>query len=211
MIKVLTGKQRGENAALFEQLFRLRHDVFIKRRNWSLGSRLGQLEIDEYDVDEAIYVFDFDNLGGILASVRLTPSDRYSLIADYFPHLVEDDFFKVRSPDVYEGMRFMTAPVLSSKEAARARLRVLYAMVEWCLEHRIRWIQGATDVEFFPTFVQMTIQTTPMGLAQEYAGGRKAPGGGECIAFRWPVTRGILEALRCYGEQEALWTPTYVH
>jgi len=211
MIKVLTGKQRTDHSGLFEQLFRLRHDVFIKQRRWSLPSKLGELEIDEYDVDEAVYVFDFDSNGRILASVRLTPSDRYSLIADCFPHLVEHQYFAIRGPDVYEGMRFMTAPELSPQDAARARLRVLYAMVEWCLEHRVRWIQGATDVEYFRTFVQMTIQTTPMGLGQPYAGGRGAPGGGECIAFRWPATRSLLDSLRVYGEQHDLWTPLYMN
>lgn len=201
MIKVLSGKQRRENSALFGQAFRLRHEIFVKQRMWSLPSRLDDEEIDEYDVDSAIYVFDCDDSEKILASVRLTPTDHHSLIADCFPHLIENGQ-SPRSPHIYEGMRFLTTLGLSREEAAQARLRILYAMVEWCVDNRIAWIQAVTDVEFFPTFVDMTIRTTPLGLAHPYAGGRSAPGGGECIAFRWPANRDVLEDLRDYAERK---------
>lgn len=210
MIKVCRGKEQNENRALFRQAFRLRHDIFIKQRMWSIPARLGEEEIDEYDVDQAVYVFDCDNAGKILASVRLTPTDRHSLIADCFPHLIENGQ-PPRSPHIYEGMRFLTASGLSSGEAALARLRILYAMVEWCAEHRIAWIQAVTDVEFFPTFVDMTIRTTPLGLPHPYGGGRTAPGGGECIAFRWPANHDVLEDLRDYADRKLLQRSAYVH
>jgi acyl-homoserine lactone synthase len=210
MIKVLTGKQRDDNVDLFQQVFRLRHDIFIKQRNWSIPACLGDQEIDEYDVEKAVYLFDCDSLGRILASVRLTPTDRHSLIADCFPHLIENGQ-PPRSANIYEGMRFLTASVLSRQEAAQARLRILYAMVEWGVAHRIAWIQAVTDVEFFPTFVDMTIRTTPLGLAHPYAGGRAAPGGGECIAFRWPAQPAVLEDLRDYESREFASRPAYMH
>jgi acyl-homoserine lactone synthase len=210
MIKVFSGKQRHENNALFRQAFRLRHDVFIKQRMWSIPSRLGEEEIDEYDVDRAVYVFDCDNSEKILASVRLTPTDYHSLIADCFPHLIENGQ-SPRSPHIYEGMRFLTTPGLSREEAAQARFRILYGMVEWCVENHVAWIQAVTDVEFFSTFVDMTIRTTPLGLAHPYAGGRTAPGGGECIAFRWPANHDVLEDLREYAEREFEERAAYLH
>jgi len=210
MIKVLSGRQRRENSALFRQAFRLRHEIFVKQRMWSIPSRLGEEEIDEYDVDSAIYVFDCDDSEKILASVRLTPTDQHSLIADCFPHLIENGQ-PPRSPHIYEGMRFLTTLDLSREEAAQARLRILHAMVAWCVESRIAWIQAVTDVEFFPTFVDMTIRTTPLGLAHPYAGGKSAPGGGECIAFRWPANRDVLEDLRDYADRKFQQQLAYVH
>jgi hypothetical protein len=44
----------------------------------------------------------------------------------------------------------------------------------------------------------MVPQTIPLGLPHPYGGGRGAPGGGDCIAFRWPVTREVADALHAY-------------
>ena len=210
MIKVLTGKERADSWALFEQLFRLRHDIFIKQRNWSIPSRLDGREIDEYDVDEAVYLFDLDDLGRIVASVRLTPTECCSLLADCFPHLIENGQ-SPRGPDIYEGMRFIFAPTLPRDEARQARIRILYAMVRWCIDHNIAWIQGITDVEYFRSFVDITIRTTPLGLAHPYAGGKTAPGGGECIAFRWPASRDVLDDLCTYARRERQFAISFTH
>lgn len=210
MIRVFTGQQRADNSAVFERLFRLRREIFIEQRRWSIPEHLGGLEIDEYDVDDAVYLLDVDERGEILAGVRLTPTERCSLLADSFAHLVENGQ-PLRGPRLYEGMRFLTAPRLSRREAAEARWRILYAMVEWSIAHGVAWIQAMTDAEFFRTFVDMTIHTTPLGLAHAYAGGRDAPGGGECVAFRWPATQAVLDDLRQYGERERLSAPAYAH
>jgi hypothetical protein len=45
----------------------------------------------------------------------------------------------------------------------------------------------------------MTPQTIPLGLSHPYGGGRKTPGGGECMAIRWPISRQVLDDIRAYG------------
>ena len=54
-------------------------------------------------------------------------------------------------------------------------------------------------MEAFPTFVEMAPQTIPLGLPHPYGGGRNAPGGGDCIAFRWPATREVVASIRAHG------------
>src|ERR1700739_3786645 len=111
MVIVLEGKDRRRQQRYFDQLFRLRHQIFVKGRGWSLPS-VNNREIDQYDVDDAVYLLDLNDEDVIQGSVRMTPSEKCSLLADYFPHLVEKDE-SPRSPLVYECTRYVV--LLSDK------------------------------------------------------------------------------------------------
>lgn len=201
MIIVLNGRQRREQSQYFERMFRLRHQVFIKGMGWSLPSVNGQ-EIDEYDGEDATYLLDITDDDIIQGSVRLLPSQRCSLVADYFPHLIENGL-PARDPLVYECTRYIFLPLKNTRQSNHvARARILSAMVDWCRVNRLSYVQCVVDMEAFPTFVEMAPQTIPLGLPHPYGGGRGAPGGGDCIAFRWPATREVVESIRAFGGME---------
>jgi len=201
MIIVLNGRQRREQSQYFERMFRLRHQVFIKGMGWSLPSVNGQ-EIDEYDGEDATYLLDITDDDIIQGSVRLLPSQRCSLVADYFPHLIENGL-PARDPLVYECTRYIFLPLKNTRQSNHvARARILSAMVDWCRVNRLSYVQCVVDMEAFPTFVEMAPQTIPLGLPHPYGGGRGAPGGGDCIAVRWPATREVVESIRAFGGME---------
>jgi acyl-homoserine lactone synthase len=196
---VLQGRQRSKFQYYFDQLFRLRHQVFVKERGWSLPSVSRDREIDQYDVDDAVYFFDLDDDDVIHGSVRMTPTDRHSLLADYFPHLIENGE-SPRSPAIYEATRYLVLPPRRNRDDVRiAKTRLVRAVVEWCLQQKLTHLQAVVDISTFSTFVEMNPLTMPLGLPRPYAGGKSAPGGGDCIAFRWPITLEVLEHVRTYG------------
>jgi acyl-homoserine lactone synthase len=198
MIVILKGTQRRQQSGYFERMFRLRHQVFIKDLGWPLPSANGR-EIDQYDVDDAVYFLDVTDDDVLQASVRLVPSEHCSLVADYFPHLIETGE-PARDPRVYECTRYFFLPLKGRcRDNRGARVRVLAAMVEWGLVNRLSHIQCVVDMAAFPGFVEMVPQTIPLGLPHPYGGGRSAPGGGDCIAFRWPVTRDVADELHAFG------------
>jgi acyl-homoserine lactone synthase len=198
MIIVLNGNERRSMQREFLQLFRLRHEIFVKGRGWSLPTVNGQ-EIDQYDNDEAVYFLDIDENDAIQGSVRITPTVRSSLLADYFPHLVENGL-SPRSPQIYECTRYIVLPSQKSREANRAaKSRLLSAMMEWSLARELAYVQTVIDSATLSTFVELTPLTVPLGLPHPYGGGRGTPGGGECMAIRWPVTFEVLNDLRAYG------------
>jgi acyl-homoserine lactone synthase len=199
MIFVLEGSQRRQLHYYFEQMFKLRHQVFIKDLGWNLPKTRADLEIDEYDVDEAVYLLDITDNDALQGTVRLTPSISCSLVADYFPHLVECGL-PARSPLVYEATRYIFLPLSRTAQENRvAKARLLAAMVEWCSTKKLTHIQCVVDMRAFPAWVELVPQTMPLGLPHPYGGGRTAPGGGDCIAFRWPATREVVEGIRSYG------------
>lgn len=194
----LRGRDRLTNQQVFERLFRLRHDIFVRQRQWSLPVRDG-MDIDEYDCPDAAYFYDIDEKGSISTHIRLTPSATHSLLADYFPHLVEDNI-NPRGDTIWEGTRYIVRPSRKCVvENRRAKAQVIVAMLEWCKDNGVTHIQTVVDKHTFPTFLEMTKYTRPLGLPHPYGGGPDAPGGGECLAWRWPVTNEVISDIRTYG------------
>lgn len=198
MVITLKGSERTKMPDWFDRMFRLRHQVFVTGRGWSLPSRNGR-ETDQYDVDGTVYFLDINDDKVIEGSVRLTPTEKHSLLADYYPHLLESGDAP-RSPHIYEATRYIVLPVRKSRESNRVvKARLLSAMLEWALGNELSFIQTVIDTATLSSFVEMTLQTIPLGLSYPYGGGRSAPGGGECMAIRWPVTNQVLNDIREYG------------
>ncbi|HLH91226.1 MAG TPA: acyl-homoserine-lactone synthase [Xanthobacteraceae bacterium] len=198
MVIVLSGSERRKHRHQFEQLFRLRYRVFVKQRGWSLPV-VNDCEIDQYDDDDAFYFLDLDDDETIQGTVRMTPTVKSSLLADYFPHLVENGQ-SPRSSRIYEATRYIVLPSQKSREALRrAKGRLLSALLEWCLDKRLSHLQTVIDAGTLSSFVEITPQTMPLGLSHPYGGGRGTPGGGDCMAFRWPISLQVLGDIRTYA------------
>jgi N-acyl-L-homoserine lactone synthetase len=198
MVIVLYGSERGKRPDYFDRLFRLRHEIFIKQRGWPLPS-VNSCEIDQYDDEDAVYFLDINDHGDIQGTVRMTPTIKSSLLADYFPHLIENGQAP-RSPHIYEATRYIVLPAQKSREAIRtSKARLLTTLLEWCLSKRLTFLQAVIDSGALSSFVEITPHTIPLGLAHPYGGGRGAPGGGECLAFRWPISPDVLDDVRAYG------------
>lgn len=198
MAIVLKGHERQRYPEYFDQLFQLRYQVFVSGRGWSLPSRDGR-EVDQYDTDETVYFFDFDEEGRIEGTVRLTPTLKGSLTADYYPHLIENGE-PPRAPDIYEATRYVVLPTRKSRESnRRAKAKLLIALTEWCLASGVSAVQTVIDSATLQTFVEMNPGVRPMGLSHPYGGGRGVPGGGEAMVIRWPATAEALASLIEYG------------
>lgn len=201
MIFTLTGKDRRAATALFEKLFRLRCQVFRDERGWSIPTHNG-LEFDQYDDLEAKYFFELDDNGSVRSHVRLNPTNQGSLLADYFPHLV-DDKYEPRGPNIWEATRFLVLPQPRGREEKRrTEARLFSAMLEWAEVSGVGHIQAVLEKTLYPTFLQIAPQTFPMGLTQPYGGGQDVVGGGEVLAVRCPVNRLAIEEVRIYGGLE---------
>jgi len=199
MLYVIEGTQRRQLNYYFDLMFSLRHKVFIKELGWNLPKTQADREIDQYDVDQAVYLLEMTDDDVLQGTVRLTPSMKCSLVADYFPHLIESGV-PARSPLVYEATRYIFLPLNKRADQNRAaKARLLSGMVEWCFHRGVSHIQCVVDMTAFPAWVELVPQTIPLGLPHAYGGGRGTPGGGDCIGFRWPVTRDVIDGIRSYG------------
>ncbi|MBX9924812.1 MAG: hypothetical protein K2Y05_00500 [Hyphomicrobiaceae bacterium] len=201
MIAMLTGRDRLVEAKTFEQLHRFRHEIFVGQRRWTVPSRNG-LDIDQYDAAEALYFFDRSVAGRIVSHLRLTPTNKLSLLADYFPHLVAPNY-ELRGDSIFEATRFIALPRDGGmRNKRRLEAELFAAMVNWCMSNRITHVQAILEDTLLPTFLEMAPQTYPLGLPGPYAGGPETIGGGVCIAVRCPMNKQTLADILLYGDAD---------
>ncbi len=56
MLEIVHGYERSERPELFNSMFRHRKSVFIDQKQWELQPTEEELEIDEFDRDDAVYI-----------------------------------------------------------------------------------------------------------------------------------------------------------
>lgn len=199
MLVTLSGHDRPKHSAIFDRLFRLRYDVFVKGRRWTLPTRDG-LDVDQYDCPDAQYFFVLDDGGELRGHVRLTPTTTHSLLADYFPHLIEGQDLP-RGHTIYEATRYIVQPSEKSRCASRrVKAELLNAVMEWSMTRGITEVQTVIDTAALSTFLEITSECRPLGLPSPYGGGIGIVGGGEAMAIRCRVTSKAIHDIREFGE-----------
>src|SRR3981189_407638 len=177
-----------------------REGIAGKTRTISISISACGTEIDQYDTDEAIYFFDLNQDNIVRGSIRIAPSETCSLLADYFPHLVETGD-SLRAPDIYECTRYIVMPDRKSRDDNRAaKARVIGAMLEWALRKKIAFLQTVIETKTLASYLELTPLTIPLGLSHPYGGRRGERGGGGCVVIRGPVSRQVLAPVRAHGD-----------
>jgi acyl-homoserine lactone synthase len=72
-----------------DQLFRVRHSVFVEEKGWRQFDRDGIFEKDQYDTEDASYVVSLDDRGDAVGCFRLYPTVLPHMLSEVFPTLVE--------------------------------------------------------------------------------------------------------------------------
>jgi acyl-homoserine lactone synthase len=170
MIKAFAGVEAAKNPKIFEDLFRLRHEIYIVRRKWGALRHEGGLERDGYDTSGAVYLIGLSQEGKVNCGLRLLPTTANHLFRDHFLHLAPRGL--PRGERVYELTRFFVA---TSRVPARHRQRLIAilgaALFEYCLLHGIETIICVTDAFLIPTMQSLHWRPRPLGLPSKYPEG----------------------------------------
>lgn len=132
---------------LFANVLRARRENFILRRNWDLPETMG-MEYDQYDTPASRWLAVHDDLGQVLAGVRLTPSTHrcgvYSyMIRDAQAGLLEtipnDLLFETApvDPQIWEVTRGFVVADLPAAKRQRVRMQLVLQMLRTSREEGI--------------------------------------------------------------------------
>lgn len=89
---------------MFCKVGHYRHRVFIETLGWDLKTK-NQLELDQFDRPDTIYMVSQDESGEVNGCARLLPTNRPYLLGEVFPELM-NGLPPPCSPDVWELSRF---------------------------------------------------------------------------------------------------------
>ena len=86
-VHIVDRSNRSAYSRYVEQMFRLRHEIYVGERAWSDLERADGREVDAFDTDDAVYLLGLDSDKGVVAGSRLVPSLKPHLLSDVFPQL----------------------------------------------------------------------------------------------------------------------------
>ena len=89
MIEIIQTGQFGKTSNLID-MHRLRKIIFKDRMGWDVDITHDELEIDNYDLPETIYILVKDDKGRATGVWRMLPSSSPSMIRDIWPEFLAD-------------------------------------------------------------------------------------------------------------------------
>jgi acyl-homoserine lactone synthase len=188
MLFAYSGKDEVRNRALFEQMYRQRYEIYVKRRKWGGLKPVGGLERDDFDTASAAYLVALDAEDEILAGLRLLRTNRPHILGELFPHLARDGV--PAGPDILELTRFYVAPFPSSRAVRDWLVGVLCAgMIEYCLANDVRQITSVIDTFLLKLMLSMDWSVRPLGIPRPYPEG-------EAVAVIVDITPEMLDSTR---------------
>ena len=186
MIVRLSGGDEPRYPHLFHQMYRQRHDIYVKRRKWCGLRPIDDLERDQFDTASATYLLVLDGADSVLAGLRLLPTSGPHLLADVFPHLADT---LPRGQDVLELTRFYVACPARGPCAQRLVGVLAAGLFEHCLESGIRRLTSVVDTFLVPRMLDLGWQVRELGAPGRYGEGR-------AVAVEIAVTQTGLDTVR---------------
>ena len=147
-IQVVTWANRKQHRLLLERYFRIRYDIYVKRRQWRAVARPINIEMDAFDTEYAVYLLALDSVGKIVGGSRLVSTLQPHLLGNVFPELAPGG--PPRAPDIFEWTRFFISPALRSRgRSSPVAGVVLCGLLEVALRLGIRQISVVCE-SFWP-------------------------------------------------------------
>lgn len=192
MLVALSRDGSSHYPGLLTAMHRERKCVFVDLLKWNVPVVDGELEIDEFDDANAIYLIVCDPSDGNrhLASMRLLRTDRPHILGDIFPELCDGPV--PRSSSIYEVTRLCMSPRRRKTDRLDLRARLACGIVEFALLMGIRAYTAVADLSWLNQLLVAGWDCTPLGLPQNYDGAHVG-------ALRIDVTANTLRQLRANG------------
>jgi acyl-homoserine lactone synthase len=189
MIYLVDRRNRAAFSKQIEDMFRIRHDIYVNRRGWKALARDDKREIDQFDTDDAVYLLGLDDQGQLTSGLRLVPTTGPHLIRDVFPHAVTWGRIPC-DPRIYEFTRYF---IVGGKSGMLAKRRtageLLCGMFEYGLSAGLTHFSLLCDTFFMPHMLECQWKVHPLGLPTPYDEGT-------CIAVLFQVSEQALEGTR---------------
>jgi acyl-homoserine lactone synthase len=148
----------------FDPYFRLRHDIYVKQRKWMALDRPDGREMDQFDTEDAVYLFCIDN-GQLIGAMRALPTLLPTLMSDIFPYL--NIRGPIRRPDVYELSRIFVIPERRGEHAGpRVEMLLLTAIMEYGISIGLTGFTIVLESWWLPRFERCGWKAHPLGLPQ---------------------------------------------
>ena len=161
-VHVIRRDNRHLYSEILEDYFRLRHQIYVVERKWTVLDRPDKREIDQFDTDETVYLLGLEGRS-IVAGMRLVPTTGPTLLSDLFPKLSLDG--PIRRSDVYELSRIFVVKNRRGEHAGpRAEAVIQAAAMEFGLSIGLSAFTIVLESWWLPRLLDQGWLARPLGL-----------------------------------------------
>ncbi|SHJ95059.1 acyl homoserine lactone synthase [Bradyrhizobium lablabi] len=147
MMQLITADYFGNFVHEISEMHRLRYRVFKERLDWDVQFS-GDMEIDEFDALDPVYLLHRAGDGRVQGCVRLLPSTGPTMLRDTFPILLNGASAPASSA-IWESSRFAldidTEAPKTAHGLANATYELFAGMIEFGLSRQLTDIVTVTD------------------------------------------------------------------
>lgn len=187
MLAVISGADMDRHSALMNQVFSLRHKIFVEEKGWEQLRQPDALERDRFDDAHAVHHICMRD-DAIVGYQRLLPTTRPHLLTDVLGNLCRRP--PPRGPRVFEWTRFCVA---QGHREMRPRgdspfLELAQGVVEWGMAKRVDTVTVAIDWRLMVIAMQLRFFVRPLGFPVRI-------GRDEVVALRMSFNRETLSTI----------------
>jgi acyl-homoserine lactone synthase len=146
-VHIITDANKAAYAAELDQLFRIRHRIYVEEKKWRDPSDDGR-EIDQFDTEHTVHLVGIRD-GRIIAGSRFIPTTQPHLLSEVFPHLCTR-IGVVRDAAVFEWTRGFIVPEYRETGGLLIKAQFCTAVMEYCLGEGIQQIGGIQELYWLP-------------------------------------------------------------
>jgi acyl-homoserine lactone synthase len=189
MIYVIDRHNRAGFYSQIEEMFRIRHDIYVGRRGWKALEKPDGRDVDQFDTDRTVYLLGLDDLGKVIAGLRLNPTTGPHLIRDVFPHTVTEGPIPA-GEHIYEFTRwFVVKERVTPEQNRRIAGELLVAMLEFGKKTGLTHISLCCDSFFWKTMQETRWDVRRLGPITRYPEGK-------CMAVLFDVSDRMIANTR---------------
>lgn len=181
MIHLVTAANAGAYARELDEMFQMRHRVFVEKRGWPLKSENGR-ERDAFDTENASYILNTEADGSLSGALRLLPTTRPFLLATTLAHMVEG-----AAPSGTHIWEVSRLAVRGDRTDASYLGPLLLGLTQFALLRGVETFLCNMDDEFAAALHAIGLETSRLGRPQPDPGG--VPRVAVAIAFTDEVLR----------------------
>jgi acyl-homoserine lactone synthase len=158
VMRLIEGADNPGHAGLLNDMFRLRHDVFIKEMGWKLRTENG-LERDQYDNSHTLYLVESDDSGEVIACVRMNSAAFPTMLSEVFPEMCEGG-----APNSATTWELTRGAIARSVRKSKHFGAIECATIEAALLFGVTKACGLFSVDLLGKKMRTGLDATPLGL-----------------------------------------------
>lgn len=189
LMEVVTRENRHLYRDQLEDMYLMRHRIFVERMHWEGIRKADGREIDEFDNDDAIYLLVTDE-GQVCGCHRMIPTTKPHLLSEVFADECEVRGV-LRGPRVIEcGRTCIEAERLPRDKLRIARRVLMTGLMEFCFKVGATHFTGINPVAVMSHYLKLDWDIRPLGAP------RKMEDGETYVAVSYAVSEEALASVQ---------------